>query len=178
MDGRSAKWFTSARKFPQLIGRTPDGSRLPGGPYTITQVVVAGVTGVLLWNTTWLWARFGLAGNLVVGPSLLFAAVWAAGKIPFDMRNPLVVASGWASVIWRLGDPGGFRLPPPHRGRSKVLMIAEPSSVWVEELAPEDPGWDDGGSESWPPAESAGLVSVEPGLPALSGVQRLLAARS
>jgi len=26
------KWYTRARRFPQLIGKTPDGARLWGGP--------------------------------------------------------------------------------------------------------------------------------------------------
>ena len=40
------KWYTRARKFPQLIGRTPDGTRIPGGPYTYTQVAAGVVTAV------------------------------------------------------------------------------------------------------------------------------------
>lgn len=33
------KFYTAARKFKQLIGRLPDGSTIPGGPYTLTQFV-------------------------------------------------------------------------------------------------------------------------------------------
>ncbi|WP_237189257.1 hypothetical protein [Rothia nasimurium] len=33
------KFYTAARKFKQLIGQLPDGSTIPGGPYTITQFV-------------------------------------------------------------------------------------------------------------------------------------------
>ena len=31
------KNYTRARKFPQLLGMTPDGKKLPGGPYSYTQ---------------------------------------------------------------------------------------------------------------------------------------------
>lgn len=33
------KFYTAARKFKQLIGQLPDGSTIPGGPYTLTQFV-------------------------------------------------------------------------------------------------------------------------------------------
>ena len=56
--GEVVKWYTRARKFPTLIGKTPDGTRLPGGPYTITQVLVGGALAVLLASPPWWWTRF------------------------------------------------------------------------------------------------------------------------
>ena len=43
--------FTAARKFPQLIGKTPDGKRIAGGPYTLTQGIVLAIVliGALLF---------------------------------------------------------------------------------------------------------------------------------
>ena len=51
------KWYTRARKFPQLIGRTPDGTRIPGGPYTYLQVAAGVGMAAVLAATTGLWAR-------------------------------------------------------------------------------------------------------------------------
>ena len=60
------KWYTRARRFPQLIGKTPDGARLWGGPYTYTQVIVAAVVIVVGIQTAGLWGQFGLIGNAPV----------------------------------------------------------------------------------------------------------------
>lgn len=169
-DSRLAKWFTSARRFPQLIGRTPDGSQLPGGPYTITQLVVAGVTALVLWNTTWLWARFGMVGNLLVGPAILAGVVFAAGKLPFEMRSPIVIGAGWINALTgATSTPTPVRLRPPHHaGRGQVLMITDPITVGAV-------------SARYEPAETAPTEPDpnpgEPGLPALTGVQTLLARR-
>jgi hypothetical protein len=170
-DGRAAKWFTSARKFPQLIGRTPDGTQLPGGPYTITQLVVGGVVALLLWNTTGLWARFGLAGNIIVGPALVIGAVFAAGKIPFEMRSPVVVGSGWIHALSRSTTAiSPVRLRPPHRPFGHpVLMV----TGWPE-AEPDLPA-----AEGRPAAASDLPGPSDPqspsSLPALTGVQQLLA---
>lgn len=138
-----AKWFTGARKFPQLIGRTPDGGKLWGGPYTITQVIIAVVGIIILWNTTWLWARFSFVMNVLVGPGVLAAIVWSAGKLPFGMRNPLVVGSGWLAAVERLfSDSRPVRLRRPHRVGGAVLMIAggqsetDPTPVSVPLMEP------------------------------------------
>ncbi|MBA3019633.1 hypothetical protein [Propionicimonas sp.] len=159
-----AKWFTGARKFPQLVGRTPDGGKIWGGPYTITQVAVFVVGLFVLWNTAWLWARFSLVGNLVAGPGMLVALVYAAGKLPFEKRSPLVVASGWLSAAERLiNTPVPARVLRPHRVGGSVLMIIPDLQV-VEE-----------------PADSTELTSQETSPaaePVLTGVQLLLAARS
>lgn len=168
-DGRAPKWFTAARKFPQLIGRTPDGTQLPGGPYTITQLVVGGIVALLLWNTTGVWARFGLAGNIIVGPAILIGVVIAVGKLPFGMRNPVVVCAGWVNALSRaFTTPRPVILRPPHRaGRRSVLMITDPRPV--------DPRDDRGASIEEKLAAPAPSPTPS-SLPALTGVQKLLAA--
>jgi|LSQX01.1.fsa_nt_gb hypothetical protein len=159
-----AKWFTGARKFPQLIGRTPDGGKLLGGPYTITQVVIAVVGIVVLANTTWLWMRFSLMGNLVV-PGALAALVWSAGKLPFGMRNPVIVGSGWLKAVERLISAAPLvRLRRPHQVRSAALMITSADS---ELAAPGDL------ADSRPVDQ----VAHNSAPPPLTGVQQLLAAR-
>lgn len=172
-DGRAAKWFTSARKFPQLIGRTPDGTQLPGGPYTITQLVVGGVVALLLWNTTGLWARFGLAGNIVIGPALVIGAVFAAGKIPFEMRSPVIIGTGWINALSRsMSGRSPVRLVPPHRsvGHSVLMITGWPVTDAEPTAAPEQPGRV---SASVPPDPVQPPIPRT--LPGLTGVQQLLA---
>jgi hypothetical protein len=99
------KWYTRARKFPQLIGRTPDGTRIPGGPYTYTQVAAGVVTAVVLAQTTWLWAHGGLILNATIFIGATVGAVFAAGKLTPGMRNPIVLASGALNLM-----SSGYRL--------------------------------------------------------------------
>ena len=40
-----ARFYTRSRKFPRLIGRLHDGTKIPGGPYTVTQAIVAAYQG-------------------------------------------------------------------------------------------------------------------------------------
>lgn len=165
------KWYTRARKFPQLIGRTPDGTRIPGGPYTYTQVAAGVVTAVVLAQTTWLWAHGGLILNATIFIGATVGAVFAAGKLTPGMRNPIVLASGALNLMssgYRL-DGTAMRDPKPNTataaGPVTVFIpappLAKPITAPVEPVAV--------------PAPIRGLPSPAPVPgPALSSVQRLL----
>ncbi len=121
------RWYTRARRFPRLIGRTPDGARIWGGPYTITQVTAAGMMLLLgLWTTS-LWAHHGLVGNALLLGAATYAVVFGLGKIPPGARTPLAVAAGaWRAVSApRSGRLGGrpVRLRPPHRVRHHITVF-------------------------------------------------------
>jgi hypothetical protein len=119
------KWYTRARRFPQLIGRTPDGARIPGGPYTLTQAVAAGLILVIGLNTMGIWARFGLIGTIVT-LTVTWTAVWLLGRIPVGSRNPLSVATGLAHAVGAppTGRLGGHavRVRRPRRLRHTVVL--------------------------------------------------------
>jgi len=165
------KWYTRARKFPQLIGRTPDGTRIPGGPYTYTQVAAGVVTAVVLAQTTWLWAHGGLILNATIFIGATVGAVFAAGKLTPGMRNPIVLASGALNLMssgYRL-DGTAMRDPKPNTataaGPVTVFIpappLAKPITAPVEPVAV--------------PAPIRGLPSPAPVPgPALSSVQRPL----
>lgn len=173
-----ARFYTVALRIPQLIGRTPDGTKLPFGPYTIPQMVVGAVAAVVLWNTTALWARFGLIGNLVLAAGLLFAAVWGTGRMPPGLRNPLVIVGGWIHAIGRVGATAPMvQLRKPRVVRGQVSMFTD-GSGWVEPAADEDPAPQ--AAESPKPARTRPELPhvnepAQAGLPVLTGVQRLLA---
>lgn len=183
-----ARWYTSARRFPQLIGRTPDGSKLPGGPYTILQLVAAAVTVFVLWHTAWAWARFGFISNLLVAAGLLFGSVWLAGRLPYGMRNPLVIVGGWLSASERaMGGarpPVRLRRPRLARGGQVVMITDWAADSATSAAAGPDPLVDEAGDPvvdllvgdgvAVVPSSTC-VTDVRPGLPALSGVQRLLA---
>lgn len=189
-----ARWYTSARRFPQLIGRTPDGSKLAGGPYTILQLVVGGVVLFVLWNTTWLWARGGLFVNIAIGGGLLFGSVWLTGRLPYNLRNPLVVVGGWVHALERAtGRAADVRLPRACRPVGGQVLMLIPPTTTITAAAPVDdvctptvePAGDaaaegapvTGASRPTPPpvVPDPGPVGALVGGPALSGVQRLLA---
>lgn len=111
------RWYTRARKFPQLIGRTPDGTRIPGGPYTYTQVGVGAVVGVVLSQTMWLWAHAGMVGNTVFAIGATAGAVFLSGKLPPGMRNPLVLGSGISRLVSGGFKVNGKKVEPPPRPR-------------------------------------------------------------
>ncbi|NHB86148.1 hypothetical protein G7085_20930 [Tessaracoccus sp. HDW20] len=107
------KWYTRARKFPQLIGRTPDGTRIPGGPYTYTQVAAGVGTAIVMAQTTWLWAHGSLLLNATIYIGAVIGAVIATGKLPPGMRNPLVLATGALNLLKPGYRIGGAAIPHP-----------------------------------------------------------------
>ncbi len=181
-----ARFYTTALRIPQLIGRTPDGTKLPFGPYTIPQLLAGVVTAVVLWNTTRLWAQFGLVMNVVLAAGLVFTAVWATGRLPLGLRNPMVLLGGWLHALGRMGPPlvPLVRLPKPGLVRSQVSMFTDPVLVEADDPDPDpdmalaaadDPAI---AAPTRTPAVAAAPAAQAPrpvGLPALTGVQRLLA---
>lgn len=131
------KWYTRARRFPQLIGKTPDGATIWGGPYTYTQVIVGVLFIVAGSKTAWLWGHFGSVGNAVMLLGVAYGLVIILGRLPIGSRNPLSIAAG---LVHALSSPsegrlGGapVRLRRPHRARSKVVITADaPTLVDVQ----------------------------------------------
>lgn len=126
----SLKWYTRARRFPQMIGRTPDGTRIWGGPYTYTQVGVAVAVAALLSRTTWLWARGSLPFNTALFLALCVAAVILTGKLPPGLRNPVVLASGGINLLTTgyQVDGRGLRTKKIRLGPTSPVVIYESTS--------------------------------------------------
>ena len=166
----TVKWYTSARKFPRLIGRMYSGERIWGGPYTLPQVIAAVAVVVVGWQTMPLWARYGLLGNAFVLLVAVGVVVFLVGRLPPGARNPLWVLLGVARAVAapRSGRLAGrpVRLRRPHRLRHRTVLLLPPP--------PGDPL----------PASRAGRVSTRRAAPVaaagvpLSAVSARLAARS
>lgn len=124
------KWYTRARRFPQLLGRTPDGGRLPGGPYTFTQAIVGGLVLFVGLNSMGLWARYGLIGNMVILLGVAYGAVFAIGRLPIGSRNPLALASGALGALTAPStgrvDGRRVRLSRPQRVEHTVSVLLTP----------------------------------------------------
>ena len=129
------KWFTLARKFPQLIGRTPDGARIPGGPYTITQAVGGLIVLVGGYYSMGLWANFGVLGNYTLLLALTGAVIFGLGRIPLGARNPAAIGMGAFRAVaapqrGRLrGRPVRIRRPRQLTHRVVICTALTPSPV-------------------------------------------------
>lgn len=177
------KWYTRARKFPQLLGKTPDGTRLLGGPYTITQAVGGGLVFWVGLKTMSLWANYGLLGNTFALVTATAGTVFGLGQIPLGSRNPFNVAIGLFRAMGapRSGRLGGrpVRVRRPHQVRHRVAVAlpeitqaARPQQTAAAPAAVQELGGalvpvGTGGEQSTTTRKPA---------PALTGVQALLAA--
>jgi hypothetical protein len=82
-----------------MIARLPSGERIPFGPFSIQQVVAAGIMLLTLYKTMGTWAQFGLIINCVIFVSLTWGLVWLIGRIPIGSRNPISVATGVYTAV-------------------------------------------------------------------------------
>lgn len=171
-DVEVVKWYTRARKFPQLIGKTPDGATIWGGPYTYTQVIVAVVFTYVGIKTVGVWGPFDLIGNAVLLAAVTYGLVVVLGRLPIGSRNPLSVIAGGLRAVMSppMGHYAGspVRLPRPRRARSRLIItraITAPGTA----PQPEDP------PSVAAPQDELGVLTAEVPRPALSGVQLLLA---
>lgn len=183
------KWYTRARHFPQLIGRTPDGATIWGGPYTYTQVAVGVGVLVLGSQTIGWWGQFELIGNAIILLGITYGTVLLVGRLPLGSRNPLALLVGTLQAFTapRLGKLAGspFRLRPPHVARS-TLVVAHHAPT-LQQVIVERPPELVGPSRVEDHEEAGHRHPRRPRLrptpatlsaqrtPALSGVQRLLA---
>lgn len=173
-----ARFFTRARRVPILVGRLPDGHALPGGPYTLVQVLSGAGTGLLLSKTTVLWAHLGGLLDLVAAACVVVAVVWSVGKLPSSGRNPFTWFLGAVSLYCmpRQGSIRGrpLRVNRPRRVRHRMVVVSDapwlPVAVPVPGQPPVAPT-----TSAAPPAASATPALASAAGPALTGVARLLA---
>ncbi|MFD9052486.1 hypothetical protein [Streptomyces zaomyceticus] len=124
--------YTRARKHPLVIGKLPGAGRIPGGPYTITQIVTMVVAFGALALTQSVWAHFGLA-NILIMIALPWGLAWVLRYARIDGRDP---ARALRSLLIYASAPAGGRLagrpqrqPRPHLTRTTctVRVISEPT---------------------------------------------------
>ncbi|UFU16035.1 conjugal transfer protein (plasmid) [Curtobacterium sp. C1] len=128
-----ARFYTAARRIPVLIGKI-NGARIPGGPYTLTQIVVGGIVLWVGYKTAGLWGA-GLYPlvRMTVLAGIAFGATWATGKIPTTRRRLMDLASDFSTALSlpELGSYKGKRISiaRPHLVGGTVLMQLEPEAL-------------------------------------------------
>lgn len=131
---RAARFYTSARRVPVLIGKLPNGGRVWGGPYSIIQIVVGSLTLLVGWNTRAIWGgAFGSPiTQLVALAAAAAAATWFSGKIPSTKRKipDLMMDTFTAVVAPSTGTykDAPIRLAPPHYVGGTVLLRVLPEA--------------------------------------------------
>ncbi|MER6075914.1 hypothetical protein ABT187_45655 [Streptomyces sp. NPDC001817] len=103
--------YTKARRAPLVHGviRSVNGGpnlRLPGGPYTLTQLAAIVISVGLLILTRPVWGGHGV-GDVVVLIGVPFGAAFGMRHLHIDGRNPAAAAT---SVVMMLGAPRWGRI--------------------------------------------------------------------
>ncbi|MEU2514711.1 hypothetical protein [Streptomyces syringium] len=125
--------YTRARKHPLVIGKLPGAGRLPGGPYTITQIVTMVATFGLLIMTRELWARFGLM-NFVVLIALPWGMAWVLRYARLDGRDP---ARALRSLLIYSSAPAGGRLSGRPQRTARPRLAGATCTIHVRTPDPE-----------------------------------------
>lgn len=171
-----SRWYTHTRKFPQLVGKTHNGTAIWGGPYTYTQIIVF-VAIVWVGTKTYdLWGRSDIITNALMLVGVAYGVAVLVGKLPIGMRSPVSVLLG----VWRaFSSPGTGRyagqpikLNRPHRvtGATQIIPTgATPTAIHQADCA------DQVAVEPAVVDPQPAPVVAGPRRPALSGVQLLLA---
>jgi hypothetical protein len=106
--------YTSARRYPLQVGQFSNGGRIPGGPYTMTQLAVMIGLFVALVVTRPVWGGNGLLDVLVV-LAVPYAAGWGICRVQIDHRNPLAAFASLAGLVFT--PPAGRLHGRPWRQR-------------------------------------------------------------
>jgi hypothetical protein len=124
----TARFYTRSRKYPKVIGRFNDGTRIPGGPYTVTQAAIGGSVALIALTTRAEWGSGSILLDIPVSLAVSWAAAWGAGRIPATRRNLLTVVVGAFSAAFRPAEgryrERSFRTTRPHYAAGKVAIAA------------------------------------------------------
>ncbi|GAA4492251.1 hypothetical protein [Microbacterium panaciterrae] len=125
---RTARMFTAIKKIPTLIGKLGEW-RIPGGPYTLVQLVTGGVVLFVGYNTMSVWGPLVGGLPLVRLVALAMASVgviFLTGHIPSTRRTPLNLLTDWFHASTRpvAGTVDGqpVKLLKPHVVHVDVLL--------------------------------------------------------
>lgn len=102
------RFYTRSRRFPKLIGRLHDGTRIPGGPYTVAQAILGAVAFGVANLTRSAWGTGSILLDLPITIGIAWGIAWVAGRIPATRRNLLSVISGAIRAYTRPID-GAYR---------------------------------------------------------------------
>ena len=180
-----SRFYTASRRIPTMIGRLPDGSRIWGGPYTVSQVVIGLIVMVVALMTRPLWSIGGLL-DLVAILGTGYGACYLARYIPQSKFNLFVVGSvaarAFISPVQGRLKGRRFQWPKPNQvqcSRVLVFRTSSPSAIRSEVLAEvEKPAVTEPVpaqvSDSVPVVGPSTVMAVNPIVPSSPALQRLI----
>ncbi|MGW7600543.1 hypothetical protein [Streptomyces antimycoticus] len=129
---RVSRTYTTARRHPWVLGRVGDW-KIPLGPYTPPQLVVAFLGAMLLIKTFSWWSWLG-----PVPVAAWAVAVWMARRARIGGRSPWAALAGVISVL--LQPPAGRIGGRPARDHRPHVLLGtftiEPAAVGVTPSMP------------------------------------------
>lgn len=170
-----ARFYTRARKFPRMLGRFTDGTKIPGGPYTMTQAVIGGTIFATLFLTRQLRDSNELV-EIVVAILAGWAGAFVSGFIPVTRRNPLRVLGGFLRAISAspTGTANGRAIRNLVRAPHQVMTGSSPPAS-VQQIIQPQQTHQVAQPEPEPVLQPAPTPARPVPLYAESGLQRLLA---
>jgi hypothetical protein len=178
--------YTKARRAPLVHGVIRDvnggrGIRLPGGPYTLTQLAAIVGTFVALILTRAIWGGHGLM-DVVVLLGLPFAAAFLLRHLHIDGRNPLAAMVSVAAMVtgprWGRLHGRPFRLARPVGGDTLITVAADGPAAGIAPAAARPANAVTHHPARPAPASATPAPDATAGTPVASGVQALLARRA
>lgn len=168
------RFYTRSRKFPKLIGKLPDGSRIWGGPYTPSQLLSGGAFIVVALATSNVWSFGSFLIDLPLAAAATFGLVKLIGMIPTQRRTAIRMVVGAGTSITRPAE-GTYRgkrvsITKPHGRISRVAIDLGSVPELEPTSAPEQPALDA------PTAASIPVTSApaRPAVAASTGLERLM----
>jgi hypothetical protein len=121
--------FYRTTKYPRMLGRLPDGSRIWGGPYTFTQGIIGGSVLLLVLYTWGSWAVYGLLTNIIIAIGAVSVSLYLSGLIRTKNRNPILAGMGAFTALTapsagKLDKSFRFRKPRHIRGTYLTPIVA------------------------------------------------------
>lgn len=173
-----SRFYTAARRFHKLLGKLPDGTRIPGGPYTIIQgVALIVMLAVTLLTRGHLWTFGSFLIDVPLALVISGGVAYFVGRIPTRNRNLVTVGTSTAHAIASpaAGRRNGKKVTvrPRHRVGGDVLIdwggsepITPAAPIPVPAVEPV--------VDELPSPEPATASAPQPSRHALTGVERLL----
>lgn len=161
------RFYTGVRRLQIVIGTWHDGTSIPGGPYTLTQIMGMVIVGVAGWFTRDFWDV----------PFITFVIFWLAftvgvglliGKLPAGKRSLVNLLNCLGRLISRPGT-GRWKSRPVPRSFTTATSA---ETIHRNDASEKDQGRDDsavmadaddGGdqaAEEVPPSEAAGITRL------------------
>ncbi|MGW0332209.1 hypothetical protein ACWD0J_10130 [Streptomyces sp. NPDC003011] len=181
--GRVSRFYTAARRHPWVLGKVADW-RIPLGPYTPAQIMVAVGGGLLLVKTISWWSWMG-----PVPIAAWVLTIWTVRRPRIQGRAPLQAALGWMLLVWqphggRIGGRaardhaprpllGGFTIEDAHAPGPATDKTTPPRAARPRAARAPSPDARPGAGRSL--ARRRRTQPADPAVAPVSGVQQLLA---